>query len=63
MAVKMRQRIAHYPDCPWVFHRNGKRIPDYYYGYWYRACREAGLIGKIPLSTGYRQDVLTKSSR
>jgi len=33
-------------DCPWVFHRNGKRVGQYYEG-WKSACRRAGLEGKL----------------
>lgn len=32
---------------PWVFHRNGKPIKDFY-GAWRKACEAAGLVGKIP---------------
>ena len=39
--------LAHYPDCPLVFPRHGQRIKDIR-GSWERACREAGLSGKIP---------------
>ncbi len=31
--------------CPWVFHRNGKRIKSYD-GAWRSACRKAGLPGR-----------------
>ena len=33
--------------CLFVFHRNGRRIKDMR-GAWDRACREAGLRGKVP---------------
>jgi integrase len=33
--------------CPWVFHRDGIQIKSYY-GSWRKACREAGLPGRIP---------------
>lgn len=33
--------------CPWVFHRNGRRIRDLY-GAWDKACRKAGCPGAIP---------------
>lgn len=39
--------LGHYPDCPFVFHRHGKRIKDIR-GSWERACADAGLTGKIP---------------
>ena len=32
---------------PWVFHRGGRRIKDFKRP-WLRACREAGLAGRIP---------------
>ena len=32
---------------PWIFHRNGKPIKDFY-GAWRTACAAAGLVGKIP---------------
>ena len=39
--------VSIYPSCPFVFHRDGKRIKDLR-GSWERACRDAGLSGKIP---------------
>jgi integrase len=42
-----RAHEAAYSDCPFVFHRNGKRIKDIR-GSWDRACTEAGLSGRIP---------------
>lgn len=39
--------LAPWVDCPFVFHRNGKRIKDIR-GSWQRACTEAGIVGKIP---------------
>ncbi|MBI3301657.1 MAG: tyrosine-type recombinase/integrase [Deltaproteobacteria bacterium] len=36
----------HSPDCPFVFHRQGKRI-RYPWTAWWKACREAGLPDKI----------------
>jgi integrase len=41
------EHCALYPNCPLVFHRNGKRIKDLR-GSWKRACKESGLAGKIP---------------
>ena len=32
---------------PWVWHRHGARIKDFREA-WKRACKDAGLIGKIP---------------
>jgi len=42
-----QEHLAHYPACPLVFHRAGRPIKDFR-GSWDRACREAGLSGKIP---------------
>ena len=42
-----RDHIERHLDCPYVFHRNGKRI-RYPYVSWRRACKDAGLVGKIP---------------
>jgi integrase len=33
--------------CPWVFHRNGTPIRDYYNS-WENACKAAGVPGRIP---------------
>ncbi len=41
------QHLRSSPGCPWVFHRSGKRIFTCYKA-WHRACREAGLIDRIP---------------
>ena len=35
-----------YPECPWVFHDNGKRIKTFYKN-WRKACQAAGLAGKL----------------
>ena len=47
LEIQWREPIEHYPDCPYVFHRKGKRI-RYPYVAWRKACQEAGLQGKIP---------------
>ena len=41
------EHLALYPDCPWVFHRNGRRNKKVR-GSWEQECREAGVTGKIP---------------
>ena len=49
-ALLMAQRqevLASSPDCPWVFPRYGKPVEKSNRS-WNRACREAGLVGKIP---------------
>lgn len=49
-ALLEMQRQEHqrcYPDCPYVFHDQGRRIVNYYKR-WHRACQEAGVSGKIP---------------
>lgn len=45
--AQWRDHLDRYPDCPYVFHRNGTRI-RYPYVSWRRACQEASLVGKIP---------------
>lgn len=42
-----REHLERYPDCSLVFHNRGRRIFTFY-KVWYKACREAGLSGKIP---------------
>ncbi|MFQ5542070.1 MAG: tyrosine-type recombinase/integrase [Candidatus Binatia bacterium] len=42
---EIRNRL--YPDCPWVFFRNGKQIKDFRKA-WVTACRKTGLEEKIP---------------
>ena len=41
-----KQRGATAKNVEWVFHRDGKRIVDYY-GAWRKACVEAKLPGKL----------------
>ncbi len=47
LAEQWSQHLAHYSECPYVFHRQGKQIKDFR-AVWKRACREAGLVGRIP---------------
>jgi len=47
LAEQWSQHLAHYSECPYVFHRQGKQIKDFR-DVWKRACREAGLVGRIP---------------
>jgi hypothetical protein len=42
---RARSRPGH--PVPWVFHRSGKPIKDYYDA-WRRACLKAGLAQKLP---------------
>lgn len=42
-----QEHLTGYPDCPLVFHNHGRRIVNYYPA-WHAACREAGIVGKIP---------------
>lgn len=42
-----QNHLTQYPECPWVFHNEGKRMFSFYKA-WHRACREAGVSGKIP---------------
>jgi len=48
-AVLEQQWVLHQtqPDCPYVFPRRSKRVEKVNRS-WNRACREAGLVGKIP---------------
>ena len=41
-----QEHLAEYPDCPLVFHNRGKPIVNYSKA-WRKACREAGLEGKM----------------
>ncbi|MEE9538227.1 MAG: tyrosine-type recombinase/integrase, partial [candidate division NC10 bacterium] len=48
--VIQRQREVRdtlYPDCPWVFFREGRQIKLFRRS-WHTACRKAGVEGKIP---------------
>ncbi len=40
------ERRTLYPECKWVFHRNGRRIRSYRHA-WAAACREAGVPDKL----------------
>jgi integrase len=39
-------RDNHFPECPYVFSRDGKQIRNYQAA-WHSSCRKAGLIGKL----------------
>ncbi len=39
--------LMQFSDCPYVFQREGQRIKNFRKA-WASACREAGLVGKIP---------------
>ncbi|MGD0489096.1 MAG: site-specific integrase [Syntrophorhabdales bacterium] len=39
-------RDTRFPDCPYVFSRNGRKIKDFR-GAWEIACRSAGIEGKL----------------
>src|SRR4029078_2666428 len=41
-----QEHLAHFPECPWVFHRQGKPIKNFRKA-WANSCKEAGLTGKI----------------
>jgi integrase len=47
LETQWQEHLVKYPDCAWVFHNQGDRIFSFYKA-WHRACREAGLSGKIP---------------
>jgi len=41
-----QQHIDSYPECPFVFHDNGREMKSFYKS-WRRACQDAGLSGKF----------------
>ncbi len=41
-----RLRDLHFPDCPWVFHKEGKQI-RFYRRAWTTACKRVGLEGRL----------------
>ncbi len=41
-----RIRDNKYPDCPYVFHRDGQKIKDFRF-VWDKACKSAGLEGRL----------------
>ncbi len=48
LAVQWAEHQAAYPECPLVFHHNGKRIFSFYKA-WYQACAAASVAGhKVP---------------
>jgi integrase len=47
LEAQWREHLAHYPDCPFIFHNRGKQIFSFYKA-WRRSCREAGVEAKIP---------------
>ena len=47
LEAQWNEHITLYPDCDLVFHKEGMPIVNYYKR-WHRACREAGISGKIP---------------
>ncbi len=47
LETQWQEHLTRFPDCLWVFHNQGERIFSFYKA-WHRACREAGLSGKIP---------------
>lgn len=47
LETQWREHLERFPECPYVFHRSGKRI-KYLYVAWRKACQEADFTGKIP---------------
>jgi integrase len=47
LGTQWEEHLTHHPDCRFVFHRQGKHIKDLR-GSWERACKDAGLTGRIP---------------
>jgi integrase len=41
-----REHLSRYPECSFVFHKNGKRLLTFYKA-WRRACQDVGLSGKL----------------
>jgi integrase len=41
-----QDHLARYPDCPWVFHKQGQQMRTFYKA-WLRTCQAAGLAGKL----------------
>lgn len=39
-------RDAYYPESPWVFSRNGRRVKDFRWA-WTKACEAAGVVGRL----------------
>ncbi|HKA54224.1 MAG TPA: tyrosine-type recombinase/integrase, partial [Candidatus Binatia bacterium] len=46
LAQQWQDHLAHYPECPWVFPKNGERLLTFY-KVWRRACQAAGLSGRL----------------
>src|SRR5947207_3428799 len=46
LAIIQRRWAKRVPSCPFVFHRDGRRIPDFRTG-WSKACEAAGLPGLL----------------
>jgi len=47
LLVQWHQHVTMYPDCEYVFTRRGRQMKDIRWS-WDRACKEAGLVGRIP---------------
>ena len=46
LVMQKEIRDSHFPECPWVFFRLGKRIRDFRHA-WERACKAAGLVTTV----------------